>query len=323
MANNPNWAAGPSPYDDPNAQQDQRYTQPPQSAQSTPLQTAFGSSGARAPQLYSAEMPQTTAASGAPTPTPTSAEGPPLKREYTPQEASAAGLGWVPANSPLYGTPGYVGSQPAAPAAGTPGAPTTPAGPTVAGTANKTLTDLLTQPEFLDRNSQEFRAMSEPYAAAIERQRRASTSQEAEAASAEGRDFGSTERRLIDERAGQQTGLFEADLARNVLEGRRQTKMQALQLALQQGDAEQARALQRELAQLDASIRRESTAATTSLGNRELDVRSTLGNRGMDIDIMRLLLADQQFGKDLGFRIGATQADLNQRAGNALLEAWR
>jgi len=33
--------------------------------------------------------------------------------DMTPQEAQAAGLGWVDRNHPLYGTPGFVGSQPA------------------------------------------------------------------------------------------------------------------------------------------------------------------------------------------------------------------
>lgn len=43
---------------------------------------------------------------GIPTPPPSDPRG---GGGMTPQEAAAAGLGWVPANSPLYGTPGFVG----------------------------------------------------------------------------------------------------------------------------------------------------------------------------------------------------------------------
>lgn len=48
--------------------------------------------------------------------------------EMSPQEAAAAGLGWVPPNHPLYGTPGFVGSSPAAQAPGQPQMAPRPAG---------------------------------------------------------------------------------------------------------------------------------------------------------------------------------------------------
>lgn len=69
------------------------------------------------------------------------------KPATTPQEATSAGMSWVPTDHPLYGTPGYVGSTatppppPAAPAAPTTtAAPVAPAAPAPAPTATTAMT---------------------------------------------------------------------------------------------------------------------------------------------------------------------------------------
>ena len=243
---------------------------------------------------------------------------PPAAAPTSPQPTSpkpgpdwvAVNGGWVPPNHPLAQTMAQPlpGAAPGVP--GTPGTPT----PGTAANADTLLNKFLTQGETTDFTSPEFRAQADPFAAAVERQKRSYLSQEAERASAEGREFGDVERRLADEGAGQQIGQFEANLATKNIEAKRTQTMQALQLAMQQGDSEKARALQLQLAQLDAAVRRESTQASTTLGQGDLDLRRLLGTRGLDLDAARLLFSNQQFGDDLGFRIGSKQADLNQNA---------
>lgn len=271
----------------------------------------------------------------------------------TPQEAASKGLGWVPENHPLYGKAGFVGSQPGAggqapngqnvavptaqnpygtPDAGAAGGTNTqaqnaqtystnaagaPTGPTTnQGTQdvvrNKWL-QLATQAP-ADRTNANVRAQGDAYGAQVERSRRNYLDESAEKLGPYATGALDQERRLTAERAGQDIGGFEAQLVGRELEAQRAEIQQALSQLGGMISEDQRQALQAKLAELDAALRREGLGAQTALGNRELDLRGELGRGDLNLRALLAALSNKQFGKQLGFQIGAKQADLNNDA---------
>jgi hypothetical protein len=268
----------------------------------------------------------------------------------TPAQAAAAGLGWVDKSHHLYGTAGYVGSKPAgtAPAGGTatPGAAytpppangaqtipgqaaaastysTTPGAAPAANTTNQGTQDVVrntyleraTKPATVDQNDPAFRQQADAFAAGEERARRDASADLAEATAGTGQTgFQTGEQRLINERSAQRRGAFEADLVRQELTTKRQEASQALEMLSGQISADQARDLQKYIADLDAQLKTAGLTASTGLGQAELSLKDKLGTMGGNIDLLGLLMNNAQFNKNLGFNIGDREQYWNQVA---------
>jgi len=290
----------------------QKPEQQQQQPYGSPLQQAFDQSNMPTGVMPSTPQPPGTSTAQPQTPQPQTPQ-PPGNAPSGPDPFAAMGGGvwtgsqWVDKNHPLAQQQGGVSPQ-------TPQPPGVPGAPTPQSLATSKLAEYISQSDTIDRNDPSFRSMVDPGLANIERNRRTAIDEAAEAAGARGADLSDVERRVITERAGQQGGLLESQMASRELMARRERTMQAISAALAEGNSEKARALQLQLAQLEAAVRRESTTASTGLGSRDLDIRERLGMRGLDLDAMRILFADKQFGQDLGFRIGSTEAQLNNEA---------
>lgn len=228
---------------------------------------------------------------------------------------------WVMKDHPLASTPGATGGS-APPAPGAPGV-SQPNPYSTNPDQQKQVVDSLmqraTQGTTVDTQDPQFRQQADSYHAQVERARRNYVADQAEKLGPYQTGALQGEERLASERAGQASAAFEADLVGRELQQRRDEIKDALQTMTGVITEDQRRQLQRELAQLDAALRREGLSATTALGSRELDIRDRLGSRGLEIDLIRALLQDKQFGQDLGFRIGATEADLSGQAMRYLL----
>lgn len=262
----------------------------------------------------------------------------PSSAPMTPAQAASAGLGWVPQGHPLYGTPGYVGSQPAAAAPG--GAPAGASAPggqpqntqqvlntpvsqapptTVTGAFQQALMNRLNQGPADASNPAISGAINANRVAeqrGEERQRR----QLAAMAAAQGYDnsgaFDSQRLGLAQNRAER-----EADFAGNAVRDLARQQSQEIMSALALGGgmlSDQDRlALQERLANLDAQLRREGLSAQTSLGQGDLALRGELGRGQLNLGLLGALLQNQQFGQNLGANLGmfnASQDSSNLRA---------
>lgn len=254
----------------------------------------------------------------------------------TPQEAAAAGLGWVDENHPLYGTAGFVGSQPAGGAAPAPGAapagggtagaggtPTpqdaiaaqagkaqtyssTPGAAPTANTANQGTQDVVrnswldqaTQSTTVDPNDPNLKQQTDSFAAGQERMRRNYEADAAERLSAQGLGNSGAmdnERRYAQERAGQATGAFQAQLVGQELKFKRDQIADALNHLGDTISNDQKNALTKQLADLDATIKQQGIASGEKVGMAEIGVKDKLGTASNSNDLMRLLLQNQQF----------------------------
>ena len=306
---------------------------------------AAGSTTVAAPPEYQAQ----SAGTGAAPPQDVPGGG----GDMTPQQAGAAGLGWVPKDHPLYGTPGYVGSTgagggggagaggttytPPNAAPGTPGATaidtqnqnaqtysTTPGAAPSNATTNQGTQDVvrnsylqtLQKGTAVDTTDPNFRQQADAFGSAQERARRNMIDDAGEAAFAAGaRGAGGNlvEQRMINEGAARNVGQFEAELVGRELQSRRDEIKNALGSLGGMIDNDQRNALQRELAALDAAIKRESLAQTGSLGSQDLSLRNKLGTGALNIDLIRTLLQNQQFGTSTGVDMGQFEALLRAR----------
>ncbi len=110
---------------------------------------------------------------------------------------------------------------------------------------------------------------------------------------------------------GDRASGFESQLMTQELQGQRERVMQGLQMALQSGDAAQARQLQERLGTLDATIRREG-----------LGVQEKLGKGQLGLGLLGQLLGDKQAGNALGLGYFNAQNGANQNLLNSLLGAF-
>ena len=197
--------------------------------------------------------------------------------------------------------------------------PTPTAAPTAATTNQggqdvwrNTLMSRMTQPETFDpTHDPAFRMQSDTFAAAAERARRDQVAQNAESFTAQGLGGSGAQQvqdRMAGERSMQVRGQFEGDLAAKEVQNRRDEIAQALSMYGSQLSQDQQRALQLQLAQLDAQLRREGIASQEKLGMSDIDLRRTLGMGQLDLG-----------RATLGANVGMDQAQLNQQAMLALL----
>lgn len=206
----------------------------------------------------------------------------------------------------------------------TPGAPP-PAYTSNAGSADVLRNSLLqraTQGTTIDTNDPAYRQQVDTYSAAQERARRDAQDANAERNFAAG--MGSSgaadvESRAINEASSRDRAGFEANLAHSELLSRRQEITDALNGLGGLITGDQARALTKQLADLDAAIKRESMAQTGNLAQSDLALRQQLGQGGLNLDALRLQLANDQFNKNLGFQIGDSEARMNALALQSLL----
>lgn len=207
---------------------------------------------------------------------------------------------------------------------------TTPGAAPTQNTANQgaqdvlrnTLLDRATQGTTVDTNDPTFRAQADNYAATQERLRRNYQDDAAERLTAQG--MGSSgamdaERRFSNEQAANSTAGFEAQLAQSELMNRRQEISDALNGLGGLISGDQARALQKQLADLDAAIKRESLAQSGSLASQDLALRSQLGMGGLNLDALRTKLQSDQFNKSLGFNMADKEAYYNSLGLSQLL----
>lgn len=197
---------------------------------------------------------------------------------------------------------------------------TTPGAAPTATTTNQGTQDTVrnsyltraTQNLTVDQNAPEFRQVADTFAAGAERSRRDSVADLAEATAGSGQvGLQNAETRLINERAAQARGGFEADLVRQELQTKRAEVADALQRLGGMVSDDQMRMLQERLAELDARLKTDSLNATTDLGRADINLRDRLGTMGGNIDILSLLVNNDQFSKRLGFDIGDREAYWN------------
>lgn len=240
--------------------------------------------------------------------------------------AGAVYPGGAPA--PATATPAAAPAAPGTPAAGAPaGAPAPVPGGDLGSSYRGALMDLLNDKSTPSLSDPTIKAQSDAFAVtqdrAAERAREVAAEQAGLQGSAgvnSGAFLGDTTGIL--ERAGENKAGFNAGLVGDVVKQKRDELLRAAALAGSSLDAESARAVQKEIAQLNAQIEREriasgeKTAASdldlrrygidsqTKLGERDLSLRDKLGSGGLNAEILRILTQNDQFGKNLGANIG-------------------
>jgi len=194
-----------------------------------------------------------------------------------------------------------------------------------------TLSDRAKQGLNVDRNDPNVRQASDAYAANEERAKRNSLSDMAES---QGPNANlRSETRLANERVGQRTGAFEAEMVNRELGERRNEIAQALSTMSGMANNAEARGMQEQLALLDSAIRQQGTGIAQqsvdqdawraqmqnsqfgqglaqqgdqfsrglALDERQLSQQGDQFTRGLDQDWRRALMSDEQFNKQLGF----------------------
>lgn len=237
---------------------------------------------------------------------------------------------WLPKTHPnakqYLPAAGVPGAAPAAAATTIPGQAAaastysaTPAGAPTNATGNQGTQDVLrntllnraTQSTTVDRNDPNFRQQADAFAAASERARRNTIADQAESFTTQnlgGSGAQDVRARMANESAQQQQGQFEAQLVSRELQNKRDEIREALSSMQGLLSDDQKNALQRELAELDAQLRRAAIASSEKLGFADIGLRRDGLRQNND-----------QFNKTLGFNIGTTEAEMNQRAMQMLL----
>ena len=132
----------------------------------------------------------------------------------------------------------------------------------------------------VDRNDPNVRAQVDPFRANVERQKRSYLSDVAEAQGPYANIRG--EQRMAAERAGQQSGLFEAQVIGGEIDARRQEISQALSLWGQMLSGDQRLALERELAMLNDRARTADRSQQNDQFLRELALREWMAGDDSD-----------------------------------------
>jgi len=296
---------------------------------------------ARTPMTAPGPMTNTAGAGGS-TPVPRTGGIDPMPgadtSNYTPEQARAAGLGWVPPDHPLYGTPGFVGSA----AGGGAGTGATPSPTSLEGMIAKLLADNEAAAEqrrgFSDNIhrtvtdqiaegstpvNEEDASITQPMRAYAGEQGRAlNEGREAMAARAQhqGMPTGANDAALQSsyENLGTDKANYKASLIVDQLKQKQAKLQNALNVGAGMLSAEEARSLNQQLAMLDARIKQMDLKQSGDIANRDIDVRQNiaggqlaLGNRQED-DRMNM------FYDQLGLDIGSRESALNQWLMNLL-----
>lgn len=229
---------------------------------------------------------------------------PPTATAGDPFEAMGGGVRlpggeWVPKDHPLAQQAAPAPAAPAPPGAA-PAAPTAPAAPgqptTIADAFKKSLIDTLnTGGQVPTLNDPTIKAQSDAFAVGQQRAKeraRASMAERAAAQGGVGVNSGAFDQGLIglEQAQGEAEAGNNARLLGSELQQRRAQLLQAASIAGNTLNAEQARDLQRQLAELDAAIRREGIAQQSSLGQGDLALRGRLGEGQLNLGLLSALL---------------------------------
>lgn len=216
------------------------------------------------------------------------------------------------------------GPQPADTAAPPPPPPAAPTDP-LAGAYRDSLMKMLTDNQQTPSiNDPALKAQADAYSLAQTRAKQRARSALAERMSAPGGagvDSGSFENSLrgFEQAQGESEAGYNAGLVGNELQQRRQQLLSAASLAGNQLNAEDARALQKELAQLDAAIKRESIAQQGALGNADIALRGELGRGQLNLGLLQALQQGRQFDQSLGANVGMFNAGQSNSYAQALM----
>lgn len=214
------------------------------------------------------------------------------------------------------------GQQPAGPAQ-----PGQPAQPTVEQQQKTAFNDALLgmmkqNPANVSINDPTLKAQMDPFRQEQDRARQMRQMAMAERLGAEGAESGgamSSEVALSYEDMGRANAQRASELVGQEVLARREELFKALSLYGDMMTQEQQRALQLEIAKLDAQVKREATSASTSLGRDDLKLREKLGLGNLSLGLLQAQLGNDQFSKRLGFDIGRTEAEMNRDALLALM----
>lgn len=255
--------------------------------------------------------------------------------DWTPQEAAAAGLGWVDKNHPLYGTPGFVGPKggtekaPEQPGGGTPGpgGPAVPTAPTVQEGAppasngdndddfdvdsiiKQFLSGDLNQ-GIVDRRVDSARDVLNKQRSSSTDTLNASLAERGQLGSGAGEEAAVRLDRLLgDDFAGTVSGIYadEAAAADDRL-------AQALGLATTKSIADR----QADIDQFNADTGRLNSDRDYELGSGRLDLDAELG-RG-DLDVRRRQTDNQGRSIDNDFALGNRRIDVDSQLGNRRMD---
>lgn len=239
--------------------------------------------------------------------------------------------------APTTGTPGAPGGQPTSytPPNQTPGQSdidtqaknaqtysTTPGSAPTQNTMNQGTQDVYrnsllqraTQGTKVDMNDPALRQQSDAFRAQAVRAARELQADQAVAAGPTGSQFARGQQRATGERAAQAVGSFEAQLVGRELQNRRDEIQQALSALGANIENDQRRALEKQLAELNAAIQRHGIDTGAATADKELALKDKLGMGGLNVDLMRSLLQNQQFGNELGLNIADREAYWNNAA---------
>lgn len=272
--------------------------------------------------------------------------------DYTPAQAAAAGLGWVPKNHPSYGTKGFVGYKggdgsdnpikdpPKLPVDPNNPNPVTPPDPNDTSLEGQIKRMLFEQGETkkqqdsmkkkvhdsilgsiddagkpVDPNDPALAASSRSYR--IGQEKALSRGREAMAgrAGAEGLTSGAFDSALQSsyENLGHDTAEHDAGEMGKRYDQKLQQLQQAQALGAGVMSAEESSKLNSSIAMLKARMDQLNLNQTGDLGNRELDLRKYIADKGFDIDFKKLGMSEQQFYDSLGLQIGQTSGSLNEQ----------
>jgi len=251
------------------------------------------------------------------------------------------GSDWIQAAPGAYGGTAAPGGGTTAPPGGAPAAPgtsptqiatqannaatysQTPGAAPTANTSNQGTQDVVrnsylqqaTQGTKVDTNDPNFRQQADTFAAGVDRQKRNYLADQAEQAGPYATGAMRGQARMASERAGQAIGGFEADLIGRELTNRRTEIQNALSGLRGLVSDDQARQLQRELAELQAQMQRlgiESSANTSAAGQALQERLAALQN---EYNYAQLSQQQRQFGDTLGFNVGVVEAQYNTPRG--------
>lgn len=272
------------------------------------------------------------APAAAPAVTPGAPAPAPAGGDMTPQQAAAAGLGWVDKNNPNYGKPGFVGSQPAAPSApGTP-APTPGAAPAgsvplaAAPDTNSAFKDALMKllnPSEVSVNSAELKPALDANKLAEQRNFESNRNLLAERAAANGTNnsggFETGLMGLAQDRA-QREGQFAGDAVTHAKDQQTASLLAALGIGGNYNAANADRAQkgeqfgksldeQKREADIDAEMKRLGISSQTDLGNKDLSLRDKLGSGQLNLGLLSQLIGNSNAKDSLGATLGMHNQD--------------
>lgn len=168
-----------------------------------------------------------------------------------------------------------------------------------------------TQGTTVNRNDPNFRQQADAFSAGVERQRRNYVSDQAENLGPTATGALRGQERMASERAGQAVGGFEAELVGRELQNRRAEIQQALAALGATISDDQRRALELQLAELNAATSRLGISTSASEGGLDRALRERLAQMTSDLDWARLRQQGDQWADNFGLTVADTERSWN------------